>query len=143
MELDAPVIADGGIRTPGDAVKALAVGASSVMLGYAVAGTDEAAAPLIRIGEKLYKPYRGMTSRGAMEKRFAMDRYARLVKKLEEGVEGLVPYRGPLSRVIRGFVEGIRAGLGYAGAASIEELWRKAKLIKVIEPKTVSVKTTN
>jgi IMP dehydrogenase len=124
---DIPVIADGGIRSSGDAVKALAAGASSVMLGYMLAGTDEASAPLVRVGDRLYKPYRGMASRGAMGRRFAADRYARLVKRVEEGVEGLVPYRGPVARVLRELVDGIRAGLGYAGARSIGELWEKAR----------------
>ncbi len=122
-----PVIADGGIRTSGDAVKALAAGASSVMLGYVLAGTEEASAPVIAIGGSLYKPYRGMASRSAMARRFAVDRYARTVKRVAEGVEGLVPYKGPVSRVLKEFVEGIRAGLGYAGARSIEELWKVAK----------------
>lgn len=122
-----PIVADGGIRTSGDAVKALAAGASSVMLGYLLAGTDEASAPLIAIGNALYKPYRGMASRGAMARRYALDRYARTVKRVAEGVEGLVPYRGPVSRILKEFVEGIKAGLGYAGARSIEELWRVAK----------------
>lgn len=121
-----PVIADGGIRSSGDAVKALAAGASSVMLGYVLAGTDEAAAQLIALGNSLYKPYRGMASRGAMSKRFAADRYTRLVKKVAEGVEGLVPYKGPVVKVLSEFVEGLRAGLGYAGARNIKELWEKA-----------------
>ncbi len=139
--VDAPVIADGGIRTPGDAVKALALGASTVMLGYALAGTDEAEAPTIRVGDKVYKPYRGMASRGAMEKRFAVDRYARVAKRVEEGVEGLVPYRGPVTRVVEEWIEAIRAGLGYAGARSIQELWEKAKIIIAVEGKTVGVET--
>ncbi|HDI02303.1 MAG TPA: malate dehydrogenase, partial [Ignisphaera sp.] len=126
LKLSIPIVADGGIRTSGDAVKALAAGASSVMLGYVLAGTDEASAPLIAVGEKLYKPYRGMASRGAMAKRYAVDRYSRTVKRAPEGVEGLVPYKGPVSKIIKEFVEGIRAGLGYAGARNIEELWRIA-----------------
>ncbi|BEP18665.1 IMP dehydrogenase [Pyrofollis japonicus] len=123
---DTPVIADGGIRSSGDAVKALAAGASSVMLGYVFAGTDEAAAPLIAMGEKLYKPYRGMASKGAMSRRFAADRYTRLVKRAAEGVEGLVAYKGPAAKVLKEFIEGIKAGLGYAGARNIAELWEKA-----------------
>ncbi len=131
-----PIIADGGIRTPGDAVKALAAGASSVMLGYVFAGTDEACAPLIAIGGRLYKPYRGMASRGAMARRYALDRYARISKRIAEGIEGLVPYRGPVSKVLREFVEGIKAGLGYAGASSIKELWEKARFGRTLKKYT-------
>ncbi len=124
---DTPVIADGGIRTPADGVKALAAGAWCLMLGYALAGTDEAPAPLVRIGDRAYKPYRGMASPGAMERRLAVDRYARTAKKVAEGVEGLVPYRGSVVRVLEEWVEALKAGLGYAGASSIRELWEKAK----------------
>ncbi|ALL00195.1 putative inosine-5'-monophosphate dehydrogenase [Pyrodictium delaneyi] len=132
VKLDSiPIIADGGIRGPGDAVKALAAGASAVMTGYMLAGTDEAAAPLIRIGSKLYKPYRGMASRGALERRYAADRYSRVAKRVEEGIEGLVEYRGPIRRVILEFVEGLKAGLGYAGASSIPELWRTARFARI------------
>ncbi|NAZ38655.1 MAG: malate dehydrogenase [Acidilobus sp.] len=124
---DVPIIADGGIRSSGDIVKALAAGASSVMLGYLLAGTDEASAPLIRIGDKAYKPYRGMASRGAMERRFAVDRYTRASKRVAEGVEGVVEYRGSVMSVLADLAEGIRAGLGYAGASNIRELWEKAR----------------
>ncbi|MDT7867883.1 MAG: IMP dehydrogenase, partial [Acidianus sp.] len=124
---DVPIIADGGIRSSGDIVKALAAGASSVMLGYLLAGTDEASAPLIRIGDRAYKPYRGMASRGAMERRFAVDRYTRASKRVAEGVEGVVEYRGSVMSVLADLAEGIRAGLGYAGASNIRELWEKAR----------------
>ncbi|ADL19264.1 malate dehydrogenase [Acidilobus saccharovorans 345-15] len=133
---DVPIIADGGIRSSGDAVKALAAGASSVMLGYLLAGTDEASAPLIRIGDSAYKPYRGMASRGAMERRFAVDRYTRASKRVAEGVEGVVPYRGSVVSVLADLAEGIRAGLGYAGASNIRELWEKARFGMAI-PKQV------
>lgn len=133
---DIPVIADGGIRSSGDIVKALAAGASSVMLGYMLAGTDEASAPLIRIGEAAYKPYRGMASRGAMERRFAVDRYTRASKRVAEGVEGVVPYRGSVMSVLADLVEGVKAGLGYAGASNIRELWERARF-GVAVPKQV------
>ena len=126
-----PIIADGGVRGSGDAVKALAAGAYTVMAGYLLAGTEEAEAPVIRIGGEAFKPYRGMASRGAMEKRFAVDRYSRVAKKVEEGIEGLVPYKGPLYRVVVEFAEGVRAGLGYAGASSIPELWEKARFARI------------
>ncbi|MEM0250254.1 MAG: IMP dehydrogenase, partial [Desulfurococcaceae archaeon] len=129
LGLDVPIIADGGIRTAGDVVKALAAGANTVMLGYMLAGTDEAASPLIAIGNEYYKLYRGMASRGAIERRFAVDRYARTGKRVPEGVEGLVPYKGSIYNVVRGLVEAVRAGLGYAGARNIKELWVKARFI--------------
>ncbi len=131
QRVDIPIIADGGIRTGGDIVKALAVGASSAMVGYLLAGTDEASAPIIGIGDKLYKPYRGMASIGAMRRRFAVDRYSRVSKRVAEGVEGLVPYKGSVYNVVRDVVEAIRAGMGYAGAKSIEELWTKAIFISI------------
>ena len=128
---ETPIIADGGIRGSGDAVKALAAGAAAVMAGYLLAGTDEASAPVIRVGDKLYKPYRGMASRGAMERRHAVDRYSRVAKKVEEGIEGLVPYKGSVRRVVEEFAEGLKAGLGYAGAASVRELWRVARFAEI------------
>lgn len=125
-----PIIADGGIRSPGDAAKAIIAGASSVMSGRLFAGTEEAAAPTIRVGDKLYKPYRGMGSRGAMEKRFSADRYARPSKAIEEGVEGLVPYQGPALKVLADLAAGLQAALGYAGAKSVSDAWR-ARLARV------------
>ena len=126
-----PVIADGGVRGAGDAAKALAAGAWAVMCGRLFAGTDEAPAPLLRLEDKMYKPYRGMASRGALEKRWAMDRYSRRAKKVEEGVEGLVEYRGSIYRVIDELVEALKAALGYVGARSIPELWEKARFAKL------------
>ncbi|MEM4487830.1 MAG: IMP dehydrogenase [Desulfurococcaceae archaeon] len=136
-----PVIADGGIRGTGDIVKALSVGASSVMLGYMLAGTDEAPVPFINIGENAYKPYRGMASRGAMERRFAVDRYSRVNKKVPEGVEGLVPYRGSVYGLVGEMVEAIKAGLGYAGSRNIEELWNKSKFIVATKKRNRNIKT--
>ena len=118
-----PIIADGGIRGPGEAAKAIVAGASAVMSGRLFAGTDEAPSLLVRIGDKLYKTYRGMASAGAMKRRHAADRYSRPSKQLEEGVEGLVPYEGPLVKVMSRMFFGLQASLGYAGASRIEEAW--------------------
>lgn len=126
-----PIIADGGIKTPGDAAKALAAGASAVMLGRALAGTDEACSPLIPVGSRLYKLYRGMGSKSALAKRYSMDRYSLPSKKIAEGVEGLVPYRGSVASVVEEFKGGLQAALGYVGARNIKELWLKAKFAKL------------
>jgi len=125
-----PIIADGGVRNAGDAAKALIAGASAVMTGRLLAGTEEAPAPKISVGGKLYKPYRGMASRGAMERRFSVDRYTRRAKLVEEGVEGLVPYRGSVVEVLLEFVGGLQAALGYAGVSSVREAWN-ASLARV------------
>ena len=130
LEERIPIIADGGVRNAGDAAKAIIAGASSVMVGRLLAGTEEAPAPKITIGGRVYKPYRGMASRGAMERRFAADRYGKRVKVIEEGVEGLVPYRGSAVEVLLEFVGGLQAALGYAGASSIREAWR-ASLVRI------------
>ncbi len=126
-----PIIADGGVRNPGDAAKAIIAGASVVMGGRIFAGTEESPAPKIRVGGKVYKPYRGMASRGAMERRFAADRYSKPSKAIEEGVEGLVPYRGSALEVLAEFASGLQAALGYAGAPSIRDAWTKGRLARV------------
>jgi len=128
---EVPVIADGGIKTPGDAAKAIVAGASSVMTGRLFAGTEEAPGPKIRIGDRLYKPYRGMGSRGAREQRYAADRYSRPSKAIEEGVEGLVPYSGTALYKLMELATGLQAALGYAGARNIEEAWIRGKLAKI------------
>ncbi len=125
-----PIIADGGIRNAGDAAKAIIAGASAVMVGRLLAGTEEAPAPKVSVGGKLYKPYRGMASRGAMERRYSVDRYTRRAKIVEEGVEGLVPYKGSAVEVLLEFVGGLQAALGYAGVASVREAWN-ASLARV------------
>ncbi len=130
-KLEVPIIADGGIKTPGDAVKAFAVGAWCVMLGRVLAQAHESPSPVITIGERKYKYYRGMASAGARQRRFAIDRYSRKVKDIHEGVEGLVPYAGPLENIVKEFVSGIQAAMGYIGARSIQECWTKAKLAPV------------
>src|SRR5256886_755040 len=123
-----PIIADGGIRGPGDAAIALSLGASAVMMGNIFARSKEAPGTLITIGGRYYKQYRGMGSPSAMAKRFSSDRYAQPSKGLPEGVEGWVPYKGELSVVVQEMVAGLQASMGYAGAITIPELWEKSKL---------------
>jgi IMP dehydrogenase len=133
-----PVIADGGIKYSGDIVKALAAGASSVMLGGLLAGTDEAPGERTIYQGRAYKSYRGMGSLGAM-KRGSRDRYFQdnveefdLEQKLvPEGIEGRIPYRGPLVSTVFQLVGGLRAGMGYVGAATVEELYDKGVFIRV------------
>ncbi len=130
------IIADGGIRTSGDIVKALAAGASTVMLGSLLAGTDEAPGEMIEVGDKLYKSYRGMGSIAAMKKgsaaRYGQKYEAGKSKQLvPEGVEGLVPHRGPLAEHLHQLIGGLRAGMGYLGARTIPELQEKAQFIKI------------
>lgn len=130
------IIADGGIKTSGDIVKALAAGADTVMLGSLLAGTDESPGQMIQINEKMYKSYRGMGSVAAMKKGSAT-RYGQSWKKGEtkqlvpEGVEGLVPHRGPLAEHLYQLVGGLRAGMGYLGAKNLAELREKAQFIKI------------
>ena len=123
-----PVIADGGIRTPGDAAIALTAGASAVMIGNLFARCKESPGTLITIGGRYYKQYRGMGSPTARAKRYSLDRYSMPSKGVPEGVEGWVPYKGEVNTVLDELVSGLRASMGYAGARNIEELWTKAKL---------------
>ncbi len=135
-----PVVADGGLRYSGDIVKALAVGASTVMLGNLFAGTDESPGELVLFQGRSYKEYRGMGSIGAM-RRGSRDRYfqdefdlegGRAADKLvPEGIEGRVAHKGSAQAVVYQLVGGLRAGMGYSGAASIVELQRRAKLIRI------------
>jgi IMP dehydrogenase len=135
-----PVIADGGIRYSGDIVKALAVGASCTMIGNLFAGTDESPGELILFQGRSYKEYRGMGSIGAM-RRGSRDRYfqdefdlegGRGTEKLvPEGIEGRVAHKGSVAAMIHQLVGGLRAGMGYCGSATIPELQRKAKLIRI------------
>ena len=129
-----PVIADGGVRHSGDITKAIAAGASAVMLGSLFAGLEESPGDLIIHKGRSFKCYRGMGSLGAMVKGSA-DRYGQAgrshEKLVSEGVEGRVPYRGPLSPFVYQLVGGLKAGMGYVGAANIEELRRKARFIRV------------
>jgi IMP dehydrogenase len=121
------IIADGGIRSAGDATLALAAGASSVMLGSKLAGTSESPGRIVKVNGVSLKEHRGMASEAARKKRFALDRYSVPTKRLNEGVEGLVPYEGKLSDVAVGFCDGLRAAFGYSGARNITELWKVAR----------------
>ena len=125
---DIPVIADGGIRTAGDAAIALTAGASLVMAGNLFARCSESPGALITIGGRYYKQYRGMGSPTARAKRYSLDRYSMPSKSVPEGVEGWVPYKGEVSIVLDELVSGLRASMGYAGAKNIEDLWLKGRL---------------
>jgi IMP dehydrogenase len=135
-----PVIGDGGIQYSGDIAKAIAAGASSVMLGSLLAGTEESPGELILVNGKQYKTYRGMGSLGAMRSRgggrsYSKDRYAQddvlsEDKLVPEGIEGRIPFRGPLAGVVHQLVGGLRSGMGYAGASTIAEL-QKAQLVRI------------
>jgi IMP dehydrogenase len=131
---DIPVIADGGIKFSGDIVKALAAGASSVMLGNLFAGTDESPGELVLFQGRSYKVYRGMGSLGAM-KRGSKDRYGQSgsedAKLVPEGIEGRVPYRGTISAVVHQLMGGLRSGMGYVGAQNLKELREKAKFVRI------------
>ncbi|HVB35732.1 MAG TPA: IMP dehydrogenase [Candidatus Acidoferrales bacterium] len=129
-----PIIADGGIKFSGDITKALAAGASAVMIGGLFAGTEEAPGETILYQGRTYKSYRGMGSLGAMEAGSA-DRYAQegaeRGKSVPEGIEGQVPYKGPLSGLVEQLVGGLRSGMGYCGAENIRELQERAKFIRI------------
>ncbi|HSR68537.1 MAG TPA: IMP dehydrogenase [Acidobacteriota bacterium] len=132
---DIPVIADGGIKFSGDITKALAAGAHCVMLGNLLAGTDESPGELIFYQNRSYKAYRGMGSLGAMAAG-SSDRYGQESRKgtdkiVPEGIEGRVPYKGSLEQLIPNLVGGVQSGMGYVGARSIDELYRKARFIRI------------
>ena len=135
-----PVIADGGIQYSGDIAKAIVAGAESVMLGGLLAGSEESPGDLIFVNGKQFKTYRGMGSLGAMQSRgqaksYSKDRYFQQDvaedKLVPEGVEGQVPYRGPLSRVALQLVGGLRLSMGYAGAETIPQLQERGQLIRI------------
>lgn len=132
-EHDVPVIADGGVRHSGDIAKAIAAGANSVMLGSLFAGLDESPGELILHRGRRYKSYRGMGSEGAMGAGSA-DRYgqsAESEKFVPEGVEGRVPYRGPLGDFVYQMVGGLRSAMGYCGCRTIDELREHARFVRV------------
>lgn len=129
------VLADGGIKNSGDIVKALACGASAIVSGFLFAGTDEAPGNVVDINGKKYKEYNGSTSYKEKMRQMQKDAndkdkaYTRHV----EGIEALVPYKGPISNIIEGLAAGIRSGLSYSGAKNIEELWEKGEFIQVTQ----------
>jgi len=127
-----PIIADGGIRYSGDIVKALAAGADCVMMGNLLAGTEESPGEIVLYEGKRFKTYRAMGSISAMRKG-SKDRYFqdKMTKFVPEGVEGMVPYRGPVREVLFQLAGGVRAGMGYVGAKNIKELRKKAKFVVI------------
>jgi IMP dehydrogenase len=138
--LGVPVIGDGGLQYSGDIVKAIVAGAHTVMLGSLLAGCEESPGELIFINGKQFKSYRGMGSLGAIQSRgqarsYSKDRYFQHDvtddKLVPEGIEGQVPYRGPLSAVAHQLVGGLRSGMGYAGAQTIAALQERGKLIRI------------
>ncbi|TAJ21027.1 MAG: IMP dehydrogenase, partial [Planctomycetota bacterium] len=129
-----PLIADGGIRFSGDLVKALAFGANSVMIGSLLAGVDESPGETILYKGRTFKSVRGMGSLGAMVEG-GKERYRQgdvpSDKLVPEGIEGMVPAKGPLSPFVYQLVGGVRAGMGYCGARTIQELWERARFVRV------------
>ena len=134
-EADVPVIADGGIKYSGDLAKAMAAGASCVMVGSLLAGTIESPGEVFLYQGRSYKAYRGMGSVGAMA-RGSADRYfqqdiSETHKLVPEGIEGQIPFKGPVEQVVHQLVGGLRAAMGYTGSASISELHKRAKFVRM------------
>ncbi|WP_244982561.1 IMP dehydrogenase [Croceicoccus marinus] len=135
MKSDVPVVADGGIRSSGDAAKAIAAGASTIMVGSMLAGTEEAPGETFLYQGRSYKSYRGMGSVGAMA-RGSADRYFQQdikdqMKLVPEGIEGQVPYKGPAKDVVHQLVGGIKAAMGYTGCGDIPSMRQKAEFIRI------------
>jgi len=135
-EANVPLIADGGIKFSGDITKALAAGADAVMIGSLFAGTDESPGETILYQGRTFKSYRGMGSLGAMQAgsrdRYGQDQEAPN-KLVPEGIEGRVPYKGPLSSMVLQLIGGLRSGMGYCGANTIEELQNKTRFVKITD----------
>jgi IMP dehydrogenase len=129
-----PVIADGGIKYSGDIVKAIVAGANAVMLGSLLAGLDESPGDVVLYEGRRFKEYRGMGSLGALQG-YGSDRYASGQggggKLVPEGIEGRIPYKGPLHDYVYQLVGGLRSGMGYAGAASLDDLHKRARLVRI------------
>jgi IMP dehydrogenase len=130
-----PAIADGGIKFSGDVVKALAAGASCVMMGSMFAGTEETPGEIVLYQGRSYKLYRGMGSLGAMRQgsadRYFQDSTSAPSKLVPEGIEGRVPFKGPVSATLIQLVGGVRAGMGYLGAATLDQLRANAQFVRI------------
>ncbi|MBK8217180.1 MAG: IMP dehydrogenase [Myxococcales bacterium] len=128
------VVADGGIKLSGDVTKALAAGARTVMIGSLLAGTDEAPGEVVLLSGHAFKSYRGMGSLGAMQ-RGSKDRYGQTgtadEKLVPEGIEGRVPYRGHIQAIVHQLVGGVRSGMGYVGARTVDELREKSRFVRM------------
>jgi IMP dehydrogenase len=130
------VIADGGLTSSGDIAKAIAAGADTIMAGSLLAGTDEAPGDVVLVHGERVKEYRGMGSLGAMKARgFSKDRYFQgdvedVDKLVPEGIEGRVPYKGPVANVVHQLVGGLRQAMGYCGAATMDEM-KRAKFVRI------------
>ncbi len=134
-ETGTPIIADGGIKYSGDLVKALAAGAHSVMIGSLFAGTEESPGETILYQGRSYKTYRGMGSLGAMKEgsrdRYFQEEVVETSKLVPEGIEGMVPYKGPLAASVYQLIGGLRAGMGYVGCADLEELRTRPSMVRI------------
>jgi IMP dehydrogenase len=130
-----PIVADGGIRYSGDIVKALAAGANVVMMGGALAGTNEAPGEVITLKGKKYKVYRGMGSLEAMQRgskdRYLQESVTETKKLVPEGIVGRIRYKGSVDQVVYQLLGGLRAGMGYCGAENIIELQNRARFVRI------------
>jgi IMP dehydrogenase len=130
-----PLIADGGVRYSGDVAKAIAAGASSVMMGSVFAGTEEAPGEVILYQGRSYKSYRGMGSLGAMSEgtadRYFQDPAANTEKLVPEGIEGMVPYKGPVAAILYQMCGGLRASMGYCGCETIEAMRTRPQFVEI------------